>query len=280
MKPCTHRTSCYIRLIQPKPTLSSTTYFSLKPKLTPNHLASVWYTHLYSDSTIVLLPDLCNNHKLKQCCSRNNRKIIDSHSTPAVTAVANVDGGSNRLSSNSSSSSLSSTSAATAETARVTAMTNATAPPQPILIASKPNACVTANDRSLSASPTAATATELTPPNTPSPVFYNERSSTNSSTAANSGRNLSKNIHPNNHELHPHYQHHQQRAYEQSIPLNPSPKIQIYSRKLSGQNPAHSNLVHEAIANDDGKETIAIDRNRRKGSYKKRKKMKKREKHN
>lgn len=34
----------------------------------------------YSDSTIVLLPDLCNNYKLKQCCSRNNRKIIDSHS--------------------------------------------------------------------------------------------------------------------------------------------------------------------------------------------------------
>ncbi|EDS28084.1 myotonin-protein kinase [Culex quinquefasciatus] len=27
---------------------------------------------------------LCNNYKLKQCCSRNNRKIIDSHSTRAA----------------------------------------------------------------------------------------------------------------------------------------------------------------------------------------------------
>lgn len=220
--------------------------------------------HLYSDSTIVLLPDLCNNHKLKQCCSRNNRKIIDSHSTSAV------DGGGDRLMSGNSS----------AETTRVTAMTNATAPqPQPILTASKPNACrvAAANERSLSASPTAVgNAAVLTPPNTPSPVFINERSSssTNSSTIAKSGKKLLKTIHP-------HYQ--QQRAYEQSnIPLNPSPKNQNYSKKPSGKNPASNDLVQDVNANndDDGEEPIAIERSRRKGSYKKRKKIKKREKHN
>lgn len=48
----------------------------MPPTPTPCHA-----TPVYSVSTIVLLPDLCNNYKLKQCCSRNNRKIIDSHST-------------------------------------------------------------------------------------------------------------------------------------------------------------------------------------------------------
>lgn len=162
---------------------------------------------------------------------------------------------------------------ATTETSLVTTRTNATTPQQPILIASKPNACVAANEQSLSASPTAV-GTLLTPPNTPSPVFNSERSSSNS--AANNGRNLLKNIHPINHDHHPH----QQRAYEHSIPLNPSPKNQNYSKKPSGNNPVPNNLVQDATATDDGEEPIAIDRCRRKGSYKKRKKLKKREKHN
>lgn len=156
-------------------------------------------------------------------------------------------------------------------------MTNATTPPpQPILIASKPNACVAASDRSLSASPTAVGTTALTPPNTPSPAFNSERSSTNST--ANSGRDFLKNVHPNNHDHHPHF--HMQRAYEQSIPLNPSPKNQNYSKKPAGINPAPNNLVQDAKATDEGEESIAIDRNRRKGSYKKRKKIKKRGKYN
>lgn len=268
MKPRSHRTSS----IPANPIKIHATarpaYFLLKPKLTPKHFARVCcYTHLYSDSTIVLLPDLCNNHKLKQCCSRNNRKIIDSHSTPAVPQM---DEASKGLSSDSSSSSTlpPSTSAAITESTRgVTAMTNtaATMPPQPILIASKPkpNACLTANERSLIASPISV-GTLLTPPKTPSPVVFNgERSSTNR-TVQNGG-------HPKNNH-----------AYEQqSFPLNLSPKNQNYSKNPAGTNPAPNNLVQDANANEDnGEVSIAIDRNRRKGSYKKRKKMKKREKHN
>lgn len=169
----------------------------------------------------------------------------------------------------------------TAVATRVTAMTtmtNATAPPsQPILTASKPHcACVAAIERSLSASPTGSggTAAVLTPPATPSPVFNGERSSTANSAANSSGSR--HNYH------HPHY-HHLPRAYEQSILPNPSPKNQNYSKNATGKKPVPTtNLVQDANANDDGEEEpiTAIDRNRRKGSYKKRKKLKKRAKHN
>lgn len=64
--------------------------YQLLPRYHPKQPKPYTLLHLlamppvYSVSTIVLLPDLCNNYKLKQCCSRNNRKIIDSHSTRAM----------------------------------------------------------------------------------------------------------------------------------------------------------------------------------------------------
>ncbi|EAT34007.1 AAEL013729-PA, partial [Aedes aegypti] len=91
------------------------------------------------------------------------KKIIDSHSTSAPR----VDEGSAK---HLGSSSLPTSNDASTVTTPAIATMNATAPqPQPILIASTPNACVAANERSLSASPNAM-GSVLTPPTTPSTV--------------------------------------------------------------------------------------------------------------